>query len=210
MLVEPDVPGRLALLEEQQVGADGCVGPEHRVGQADDGVKVALLQQVLLEARLHAFAEQRAVGQHHGGAALRFQQTDDQGEEQVRGLPRAEVLREVALDAVFLLAAEGGVGEHDVNAVLPRPARVGAGQGVVVAHEAWILDAVQQHVGHAQHVGKLLLLHRAQRRLHPPLVAGPLHVAFAHVAQRTGQETAGAAGRIEQGLARPGVDAVDH
>ena len=79
-----------------------------------------------------------------------------------------------------------------------------------MADKAGILDAVQQHVGDAQHVGKLLLLYRAQSRLHPPLVAGPFHVALAHVAQRTGQEAAGAAGRIEQGLARCGIDAIDH
>ena len=139
-----------------------------------------------------------------------FQQPNDEGEEQVRGLPRAEVLRKVALDAVLLLAAEGRVGEHDIDPVLRPPADVGAGQGVVVTDEARIVDAVQQHVGHAEHVRKLLLLHRAERRLHVPFVPGPLHVAFAHVAQRTGQEAAGAAGGIEQGLAWAGVDAVHH
>jgi hypothetical protein len=45
---EPNVLGRCALLEEQQVGADGGVGFEDAVGQPDDGVQVALLQQVLL------------------------------------------------------------------------------------------------------------------------------------------------------------------
>ena len=46
--------------------------------------------------------------------------------------------------------------------------------------------------------------------LHDPLVLGPLYVAIAHVTQRRGQKTAGAAGGIEQGLAGPGVNAVDH
>ena len=72
VLVEPDVLGRLALLEEQQVGADAGVGLEDAIGQPDDGVEVALLHQVFLEPRLDAFAEQRAVGQHHGGAAARL------------------------------------------------------------------------------------------------------------------------------------------
>ena len=88
-----------------------------RVGQPDDGVQVALLHQVFLEPGLDALAEQRAVGQHHGGAAAVLQQADDQGEEQVGGLAGAEVLREVALDAVLLRAAEGRVGEDDVDAV---------------------------------------------------------------------------------------------
>ena len=63
VLVEPDLFGWLALLKEQQVGADAGVGFEHAVGQAHDGVQVALFQQVFLEAGFDAFAEQRAVGQ---------------------------------------------------------------------------------------------------------------------------------------------------
>jgi hypothetical protein len=41
VLVEPDVPCRRALGEEEQVGADAGVGVEDAVGQADDGVQVA-------------------------------------------------------------------------------------------------------------------------------------------------------------------------
>ena len=210
VFVEPDVPGGLALFEEEQVGADGGIGPEDGVGQAHDGVQVALLQQVLLEPRLDALAEQGAVGQHHGGAPAGLQQPHDQGQEQVGGFLGSKVLGEVALDAVFFLAAEGRVGQHDVDAVLLLPADVGPRQGVVVTHEAGVLDAVQQHVGDAQHVRKLLFLHGAQGGLHGVFVLGPLDVAVAHVAQGTGQEPAGAAGRVEQGLSRLGVDAVGH
>ena len=107
VLVEPDVLGRRALLEEQQVGADGGVGFEDAVGQADDGVEVALLQQVFLEPRLDAFAEEGAVGQDHGGAAAGFEQAHDEGEEEVGRLAGLEVFGEVGLDAVFLAPAEG-------------------------------------------------------------------------------------------------------
>ena len=69
--------GGLTLGEEQQVGLDAGVGVEHAVGQAHDGVQVALFQQDLLEAGLHAFAEQEAIGQDHGGAALILEQLDD-------------------------------------------------------------------------------------------------------------------------------------
>ena len=161
VFVEPDILGRLAFLEEEQVGADGGVGPEHGVGQADDGVQVALFHEMLLEPRLDAFAEQRAVGQDDRGAPARLQQPDDQGKEQVCGFPGSEMLGEVALDAVFFLAAKGRVGQHDVHPVFPLPADVGPRQGVVVTHEAGVLDAVQQHVGDAQHVRQLLLLHGA-------------------------------------------------
>ena len=89
-------------------------------------------------------------------------------------------------------------------------ADIGARQRVVVAHEARVLDAVQQHVGDAEHVRQLLLLDRAQAGLHGRLVLGPLDVALAHVADGAGQEAAGAAGRVEQDLAGLRVDAVGH
>ena len=107
----------VALLKKQKVGADAGVGLEDAVGQADDGVEVALFHQVFLEPRLHAFAEERAIRQHHGGAAFGFEDTDDEGKKEIGGLAGLEVLGEVALDAVFLAAAEGRIGENDVHAV---------------------------------------------------------------------------------------------
>jgi len=210
MFVEPDFLGRLALLEEQQVGADAGVGLEHAVGQPHDGMQVAFLQQVLLQSCLHAFAEQRPVGQHHRRASAVFQQPDDEGEEEVGGLARLEVLGEVALYAVFLAPAEGRIGEDDIHAVRLAVADVGAGERIVVAHERRVVDAVQQHVGDAQHVRKLFLFHSAQRSLHAPLVLRGLHVTATHVAQRAGEKSAGTAGGVEKNLARLRVDALGH
>ena len=139
-----------------------------------------------------------------------FKQADDEGEEQVGRLPRAEMLREVRLDAVLLASAEGRIGEHDVHAVRLRVADVGPRQRVVVAHEARVLDAVQQHVGDAEHVGKLLLLDRAQGGLHLLLVFRPLHIALAHVIDSAGEKAAGAAGGIEQDFAGVRVDPIHH
>ena len=107
-------------------------------------------------------------------------------------------------------AAEGRIGEDDVHAVGLAVADVGPGQGVVVADEAGVLDAVQQHVGDAEHVRELLLLHGAQGLLHRLLVLGLLHVALAHVADGAGEEAAGAAGGVEEDLAGLRVDAVHH
>jgi hypothetical protein len=58
-----------ALGEEEQVGLDAGVGIEDAVGQANDGVQVAVGQQLFLDAGLDALAEQEAVRQHDGGAA---------------------------------------------------------------------------------------------------------------------------------------------
>ena len=106
------------LLEEEQIGADRRVRLEHAVRKANDRVEVALLHQLLLESRLHAFAEERAVGKDHCGPAAWLQQPDDQREEEVGCLPRLEVRREVGLDPGLFLAAERRIGEDDVDPIL--------------------------------------------------------------------------------------------
>ena len=82
-----------------------------------------------------------------------------------------------------------------------RVADVGPGQGVVVADEGGIVDAVQQHVGHAQHVRQLLLLDGAQPACMVCSSFDVLHVALAHVPDGAGEKAAGAAGGVEEDLA---------
>src|SRR3546814_6574002 len=66
VLVEPDLGGRIqcvafsvlmAFFEEQKVRLDSGIRIEDAVRQADDGVQVALRHQLLLDARLDAFAK---------------------------------------------------------------------------------------------------------------------------------------------------------
>ena len=70
---------------------------------------------------------------------------------------------------ITLTAGSGGVYIRDIDYLLGshalRPAHL-EGQAGVVAHEARVLDAVQQHVGDAEHMRQRLLLHRAQACLH--------------------------------------------
>ncbi len=75
VLVEPDFfsGGVLALGllgEEEDVGLDAGVGIEDAVGQADDGVEVALGEEGFFEAGLHAFAKEEAIGQDDGGTTV--------------------------------------------------------------------------------------------------------------------------------------------
>lgn len=79
-----------------------------------------------------------------------------------------------------------------------------------MAHKAGVLDAVQQHIGDAKHVRKLLLLERAQRALHFFALLGRFDVVGLHVANGAGQKATGAAGGIKQSLAGARVDAVGH
>src|SRR3546814_19158533 len=92
------------------------------MGQANDGVQVALREQMLLEPGLHAFAEQGSVREHHRRNTTRAKQADEQREEQVSRLTGAQMGGEVALDPVLFLAATGRIGEDDIDATLLLPA----------------------------------------------------------------------------------------
>ena len=79
-----------------------------------------------------------------------------------------------------------------------------------MTHETGILNAVQKHVGDAEHVRQLLLLDGAQCLLHALLILNLFHIALAHVADGAGKESARAAGGVEENFAGPGIDAVHH
>ena len=76
------------------------------------------------------------------------------------------MLWKVALDSVFFFASKRRVRENDINAVRRSVTDVGASQCVVMANEARILDAVEEHVRHAEHMRKLLLLYGPEPYLH--------------------------------------------
>ncbi len=211
VLVEPDFLGggllALGFLgEEEDVGLDACVGIEDAVGKADNGVELALFQEVFLEAGLHALAEEEAVGQDDGGAAVVFEQLDDERHEEVGGLAGAEVGREVVFDAVFFGAAERGIGDDDVDAVLVAVVFVG---GVVVTDLGGGVDAVQDHIGGAEHVWKRLLFDAVHARGERALVGVVVHVVLALVLDGAGEEAAGPAGGVENRLIELRVDTVD-
>src|SRR5690348_7868977 len=108
------------------------------------------------------------------------------------------MLRKVALDPVFFSSSEGRIRQNNIDAVGGGVADVGAGKRIVMANETRILDAMQEHVGYAEHVRKLLLFAGAERLLHDLLVLGSLHIAVTHVPERTGEKAACTAGGIEQ------------
>src|SRR5258706_12698589 len=100
------------------------------------------------------------------------------------------MLWEIALDAVFLAPAEWRVRENDVYPVRLRVADIRPREGVVMAHEAGIFNAVQQHICDTKHVRELLFLDGSQCLLHPPLVVHFFHVTLAHVPNRAREESA--------------------
>src|SRR5690606_27903851 len=104
VLVVPDLLRRRAFRKEEEVGPDTGVGIEDTIGQADDGVQVALVEESFLDARLHALAEEGAIGQDDASAAAGYEQLHGEYEEEVGGLARTELGGEVGLDAVLLRA----------------------------------------------------------------------------------------------------------
>jgi len=210
VLVEPHLFGRCALGEEQQVGLDAGVGVEHAVGQANDGVQVALGQQLFLDATLDAFTEEKAVGQHHRSAATVFEQLHDQHQEEIGGFAGAEGGGEVSFDAVFFHATERRVGDNAVDPLFRAPADQRTGQGVVVADLVRHLDAVQDHVGGGQQVRQRLLLHTIDARLQGALVLGGFYITAALVLDGASEKAARATGRVHYLLVQFGVDHAHH
>src|SRR5690606_9848681 len=119
-LVVPDVLCRLALGEEQQVGGDRGVGLKHGVGQAHDGVQIAVFQQFLADTLFDAIAGQGTIRQDNGGAATVLEQMDHQDQEQVRRFLGAVGLREVVLVIVGNHTTKGRIGDDHVYPIFAR------------------------------------------------------------------------------------------
>ena len=82
MLEVPDFLGWLSLFEKQQVGSDVGVWLEHAVGQTNDGVEIALFEQMFLQPGLHISTEQRTIRQNHGCNPAITQKPDNQSEKE--------------------------------------------------------------------------------------------------------------------------------
>ena len=141
-------------------------------------MQVELLQQLLLDAGADAIAEQRAVGHDDGGAGGspwrvggRLQLPHDELEEQQRGLGGLLVLGEIALDALLLLAAEGRVGEDDIDALLLADLGELEAQGVAGV-DLRRVEAMQQQVHLAEQIRQRLRLAAEEALLLQELAVG--------------------------------------
>ena len=172
-------------------------------------MEVAVLQELLLDARLHSLSEERPIGEDQSAAPTGFEQGHHEDEEQVGRLPCAERLGEVVLDAVLFHAAERRVGDDQIHAVLRAVVAERPGQRVVVPDVRRHLDAVEDHVRHTQEVRHRLLLNAEDARLEQGFVLRALHVLLPHVFDSAGEEAAGAARRIEHLLRELRVDLID-
>ena len=206
-LVVPGLARLRALLEEEHHGLDARA-LERAAGAVEDGVQVAALQQHLPEADggVVGVREERVLDDD-ARAAAGLEHLDEVLEEEERRLAGAD--REVLLDLLALLAAEGRVGEDDVEAVLLLDVGEVLREGVGVA-DVRRLDAVQDHVHDRDHVGEGLLLLAVECRLLQALdVGGRELAALLEVDERLAEEARGADGAVVDALADARVDDLD-
>ncbi len=183
-------------------------GIEHAVGQADNRVQIALGEKRFLDARLHAFAEERAVGQHQAGAAAGLQEPHQQHEEKVGGLTVRNSAGKLASMPSSSMPPKGGLVTITSTRSFGRPVAQRARQRVVMADIGRDVDAMQKEIGHAQHVRQVLLLDAGEAFLDGSLVDLGLCL-LAQVLDGADEEAAGAAGGIEDRFAELRIDLLD-
>ena len=154
-LVEPDLPRRRALLEEQHHGLHARA-LERAAGQSSTVCRLQLSSSSLRSATeaLSVF-DRNVFLMTMPARPPAFSDLDEMLQEQERGL--AGLDREILLHLRPLLAAERRIGQHHVEAVLLLDVGDVLGQRVGV-DDVRRLDAVQDHVHDADDVGEALLL----------------------------------------------------
>ena len=204
VLVVPELLGWPALGEEEEVGAYARVGVEDPVGQADDGVEIALAQELFLDAGLHPLAEKRAVGEDQSRSAPVLEDPHDEDEEEIGGLAGSELGREVGFDPILFHPAERRIGHDDIHPFLWAPVAQGAREGVAVLHPVRNVYAVEEEVRDAEDVGQVLLLYAPEGLLHGELVGICLRL-FSQVIDGRGEKASRTAGWVENDLPQTGV-----
>ncbi|SDW21205.1 hypothetical protein SAMN05421882_100538 [Nitrosomonas communis] len=207
---KPDLTGRSAPVEKQDVGSNAGVRTKYPLGQAHDSVQVERFQQFLFECGFYPFTKQKAIRQHHGRpTGVVLEQVHDQRHEQIGRFTCLVFAWKVVLDAIFFHAAEWGIGDNDIDpipatVILERPT-----ESIIMPNARGYIDAVQHHVGHRQHVWQRFLFHPIDSRLQGSQIVSVVNLLL-EMLNGTGKKTAGTTGRIENELAQLRVEYIHH
>ena len=186
---------RLRLIDHHDAGGDAGAVKEVG-GQTDDGLEVALADEIFADGGLGIAAEEDAVRQNAGPPAGRFERSQDMQQIGVVALllGRHAVVLEALVGVVLhqhpaapALVAEGRIGHHVVEGPQHRPfQKLRRGQGVAL-HDLRFGVTVQDHVHPRQtRGGRVLLLPEEAER-------------GAGLVRHLQQQGAGAAGRVING-----------
>ena len=195
-LVEPDLARLRAFLKEEHDGLHARAD-ERAAGAVEHGVEVAFFEELLAQADGGVVGVgEEGVLDDDAGAAAGLEDFDEVLEEEERGLAGAD--GEVLLHFLALFAAEGRVGDDDVEAILFLHVGEVLGEGVRV-NDIGRLDAVQDHIHDRDHVGEGLLFLPVESALLQGAIlgGGALGVLGAEVIEGFAEE----ASRADSGIA---------
>lgn len=204
----PDFPGGCAFFEKEQVGGDSG-GKEGGLREADDGVQVAVAEELFADAFFVPISSDAAIGQDDGAATAGLEELDHEDDKEVGGLPAAEGGGEVGLDAVGDAGTEGGIGEDDFHLLAWADGVVFRFEAVDVVPVGHV-DAVHNEVGEAKHVGDGLEFPAADRLLQHSFVVQGAHIAFADEVDGGTEKAACPGGGVEHPLPEPGSGHLGH
>ena len=202
-LVEPDLARLRAFLKEEHDGLHARAD-ERAAGAVEHGVEVAFFEEFLAQADGGVVGVgEEGVLDDDAGAATGLEDFDEVLEEEERGLAGAD--GEVLLHFLALFAAEGRIGDDDVEAVLFLHVGEVLGERVGV-NDVGRFDAVQDHVHDRDDVGEGLLFLPVEGALLQGAIlrGGALGVLGAEVIEGFAEEAGRADGGVADGLAEPG------
>ena len=200
-LVEPDLARLRAFLKEEHYGLHARAD-ERAAGAVEHGVEVTFFEELLAQAdgRVVGVGEE-GVLDDDAGAASGLEDFDEVLEEEERGLAGAD--GEVLLHFLALFAAEGRIGDDDVEAVLFLHVGEVFGERVGM-NDVGRFDAVQDHVHDRDHVSEGLLFLPVEGALLQGAVlgGGALGVLGAQVIEGFAEEAGRANGGVADSLAK--------
>src|SRR2546426_2357732 len=169
VLIIPDVFRQPGAIKEQQVSWNACIGRKDTVGKPDDGMKVELLEQFLLDAGADTVAKKGAIGCDNSsstGLGLSSKFPHDELKKEKRCFRGLLVFGKVREDTALFFTAEWWIGKDDVYAVLvadflewktQRIARVNLGGLQTVQEQVHLRQQVWKRLGFATEQASSLL-----------------------------------------------------
>lgn len=198
--VEPGFLDGACPVKEQDIGGNGGIGCKNTTRHTNDCLQVEFRQQLLLDVHLSIVCtKQETVGQDHRYTDIFLQAVHNDRHKQVSSLRAGKVIGEMILDLCLLAAAIGRVHKDYIEAVIVGIVQHIFQQRVVMVHPGNV-QPMEQQIGDAEHVGKLLLFNAIDGIAILFCIGSITHLLLQFL-QPAGDKATGAAGKVGHGLA---------